>query len=130
MRGRLTILGIEEMDGIHRQELEVLDELLEAIANEEDERRVTAKFEALLEDMRRHFDFEEELMRGCGFGMYNIHKSDHDKMLGEVRYLLGEWRSRRERERIREFFEYEFAFWLPQHIEAMDTVLAEFLKRR
>ncbi len=128
MRERLTVLGIEEMDGIHRQELEMLDALLEAIDNETDETRVTLKFEALLEDMRRHFEYEESLMRGKGFGMYNIHKSDHDKMLSEVRYLLGEWRSRRDRARIKEYFEYEFAFWLPQHIAAMDTVLAEFLR--
>ncbi len=131
MRERVRILGIEEMDGIHRQELEVLDALLETLDDPEaEDARITARFETLLEDMRRHFAYEEERMRSCGFGMYRIHKSDHDKVINEVRYLFGEWRSRRDRERVGDYFTYEFASWLPRHIDAMDTVLAEFLKKR
>lgn len=131
MKERLTIFGIEEMDGIHRQELEFLDALIAAIDEEESsDELISARFEMLLEDMRRHFDFEEELMRNHGFGMYNIHKSDHDKTINEVRYQFGIWRSTRDRLRVRDYFAYEFAEWLPRHIDAMDSVLADFLKGR
>ncbi len=118
----------EEMNAVHYEEVDILNDLLEKLESDE-ERSVTELLERLLEHMQRHFDYEEGMLRNRGFAMFDIHRSDHTRIMGETRMAYMNWRNFRDREALRAFIEDEFIEWLNLHIQAMDSVAADFLMR-
>ncbi|WP_456381308.1 bacteriohemerythrin [Hydrogenimonas sp.] len=125
---RLPIVSKPEMNDVHREEAELVNTLLSAI-DEEEERGVTGALEKLLEHMREHFDYEESMLKNRGFGMFDIHRNDHGRIMNETRMAYMNWRNFRDREALKAFIEEDFIEWLKLHIQAMDSVAADFLMR-
>ncbi len=125
---KLPTVGYDDMNAMHYEEADLINDLLAKIENGSDS-EVTSAVEALLTHMQKHFEYEENMLKNRGFGTFDIHRSDHNRIMGETRMAYMNWRNFKEREALREFIEDEFMEWLNLHIQAMDSVAADFLSR-
>ncbi len=127
---KLPTVSFEPMNRIHDEEVQLIDRLLGLLEERAENHAITESVEKLLEHMRMHFDFEEERLKQAGFPMLDIHRSDHHRIMGETRMAYMNWRNFKDREGLRDFIEEDFIEWLHLHIQAMDSVAADFLAAR
>ncbi|WP_457596790.1 bacteriohemerythrin [Hydrogenimonas sp.] len=127
-KGALPRVAKEEMNAVHDEEAEIVNALLAALEEGGDE-AVTRELERLLAHMQEHFDYEEGMLKSKGFSMFDIHRSDHTRIMNETRMAYMNWRNFKERDALRDFITDDFTEWLMLHIQAMDSVAADFLKR-
>ena len=127
-KNTLPAVGFDGMNAVHYEEAEMINALLAAV-NEGADSDVTQAIEALLAHMGDHFDYEEGMLKNRGFAMFDIHRSDHQRIMNETRMAYMNWRNFRDRDALRDFMEDEFIEWLNLHIQAMDSVAADFLVR-
>ncbi|BDY13246.1 bacteriohemerythrin [Hydrogenimonas cancrithermarum] len=126
----LPKVSFDGMNKVHYEEVEIINELLEAIEADTEVQSVTEIFEKLLEHMLEHFSYEESMLKNRGFGMYDIHRNDHNRIMGETRMAYMNWRNFKDRDALKSFIEEDFIAWLNLHIQAMDSVAADFLLRQ
>jgi len=126
-KSTLPKVAYEDMNEMHYEEADLINNLFEEIESGSDD-RITSATESLLEHMQKHFDYEEGMLKNRGFAMFDIHRNDHARILNETRMAYMNWRNFRDKEALKEFLEDEFIEWLNLHIQAMDSVAAEFLK--
>ncbi len=124
----LPAVSLDSMNMMHYEEADLINSVLHKIENGE-ECAVTKALQTLLEHMQKHFGFEEEMLKNRGFAMFDIHRNDHTRIMGETRMAYMNWRNFKDRDALKEFIEEEFIQWLNLHIQAMDSVAADFLKR-
>jgi len=113
-------VAYEPMNDIHNNEVKILEELIKKIENKEDLKDIYEKF---LEDVKKHFAFEEELMQKHQFFAFLPHKMEHDRILNELNEIKNHLN---EYENLEKYFKEYFIPWLNTHIETMDTVTAGF----
>ena len=125
---RLPKVGYDGMNAMHYEEADIVNALLRAIDEAKDS-SVTEAMEALLAHMKTHFDYEEGMLKNRGFTMFDIHRSDHNRIMNETRMAYMNWRNFKDREALKDFMEEDFIEWLHLHIQAMDSVAADFLNQ-
>ena len=123
----LALVSIESMNTVHQEELALVHTLLQHLAHDE-VHLIATDLDTLLAHMQKHFEGEEERMKTCQYPSFRMHKTEHDKVLQESRYAEMEWRNRKDREALREYYE-EVLTWLDQHIKAMDRPMADFVSQ-
>ncbi len=128
-KNTLPLVAIDKMNEIHFEEIEILNTLSQLIDTPDDSDAITKQIQVLITHMQEHFTYEEGMMKEESYPMYSIHQADHNKVLNETRYILMDWRSAKDIERLREYFQDELIAWLDQHIKAMDQPAAEFLNQ-
>jgi len=124
---KLPLVKNDAMNNIHFEEADIINKLLTLIENSDSPDAITKQIIKLVEHMQKHFSYEEDMMKDKSYPMYTIHQADHNKVLSETRYILMDWRSAKDIDRLKEYFE-ELLDWLDQHIKAMDTPMAEFIE--
>ncbi len=118
MINKLNQVKFEPMNEIHNNELIVLNNLLEAIKNREN---LDEKFKLFLDDVKHHFEFEQNLMEKYNFFAKVPHTMEHDRIVDELQKLdLSDY------EGLENYFDTQFIPWLINHIDTMDTVTAGF----
>ena len=113
-------LKFNPMNEIHNNEVKVLNQLLEAI---QENNNIPEKFKLFLNDVKYHFNFEEELMEKYNFFATIPHKMEHSRILEELKELNNRLDDRKF---LREYFEISFIPWLDNHIKTMDTITAGY----
>ena len=126
---QLPLVSLESMNMVHREELKLLNTLLEQINSNVDFETLSKSLEELISHMQEHFASEETLMQEARYPSFRMHKGDHDKVLNEARYTEMEWRNRKDVDALREYLQEELSTWLDQHIKAMDTPMADFVSQ-
>jgi len=111
-------VAYEPMNEIHQNELKILEKLLKKIENNEDFEK---EFKEFLEDIKKHFAFEENLMKKYNFFAFEVHKMEHDKILNELNNL-----NLNDIKLLKEYFNNKFLPWLENHIATIDTVTGGF----
>ena len=124
---KLPTVSFDDMNSIHYEEVDLINQLLKLLESESETSDITKAMEKLLEHMQEHFDYEEGMLKNRGFGMFDIHRSDHQRIMGETRMAYMNWRNFKDREALKDFIEEDFVEWLNLHIQAMDSVAADFL---
>lgn len=123
----LPLVAVDSMNEVHFEEVAMINSFLGQLDENADFDTLADSFEKLLAHMQEHFSGEEKQMKESRFPSYRLHKGEHDKILNEARYIYMDWRTQKESEPLREYFEEDIAQWLDQHIKAMDIPLAQFL---
>lgn len=116
-------LGVEEMDGNHREFLA----LLEALRGAGDEDFIFL-FQKLVDHTRLHFAEEGRLMRLCKFPALAEHEGEHFRVLGD----LMQFNRNVKRGRLplaRAYARSGLHEWFDLHLTTMDQALATHLKR-
>lgn len=116
-------LGVEEMDATHTEFARLVNEVVRA--GDED---FPYLFGMLVEHTQRHFENEGRLMRACRFPAIGEHENEHQRVLGELRYMrraIDEGRLRF----VRLYAAQGLPEWFGNHLATMDAALAACLKR-
>jgi len=117
---KISQVAYQPMNDIHNNEVKVLNELLEAIENNSD---IENKFNIFLDDVRNHFNFEQNLMEQYNFFAKVPHKMEHDRIVNELEEIKN---SNLSNEELLQYFNQSFIPWLENHINTMDTVTAGY----
>ena len=117
----------EAMNTVHAEEVEMLNRIETLLGSNASEAELSETLDALFIHTREHFANEERLMREAGFPPYEMHKSEHDRVLNAFQLAVMDWRSRKDNAILHHYFCVETPEWLHQHIASMDTVTARFI---
>lgn len=114
-------LGLEFMDGTHREFVELL-----AAARDACDDGLPAAWQALVEHTEAHFGAEDDWMQATGLAASNCHSMQHKVVLDVLRHGLtlaqqGDPAPARQ-------MAGELAVWFPQHAQSMDAALALHLR--
>lgn len=120
----------EMMNRDHKEFVDILNMLIVMAHNSagNNETKIYAGFERLLEHARQHFLKEEELMLTSNFPPYAIHKREHDRILKILKDSTIHWQLNRDRKIIKSLIEDILPNWLIQHVSTMDSVTGHFLE--
>jgi len=117
----ISQVKFEPMNEIHNNEVKVLNELLKAIEEHTD---IESKFDIFLDDVKNHFNFEQELMEKYNFFAKLPHKMEHDRIIRELEEI--KTTKLNDIEFLNSYFYQHFIPWLQNHINTMDTVTAGY----
>ncbi|HHG73909.1 MAG TPA: hemerythrin [Persephonella sp.] len=120
-------VALERMNKVHEEEIKLLNQLFEAIDQGKGTDEIDSLFKAFVEDVKKHFSSEQEMMEQYNFFAYPMHRGEHDMVLGQLVNLEKRWEKEKNPELIKAYIENEFLPWLMNHIQTMDTVTAHFL---
>lgn len=116
-------LGLEEMDGNHRE----FAALVESMNHAGDDEFILL-FQKLLHHTRLHFAEEGRLMRLCKFPAIAEHEGEHARVLGDlIQFNRNVQRGRMPLART--YVRTGLEEWFELHLATMDRALATHLKR-
>jgi len=121
MIDKISQVKFNPMNEIHENEVQVLNQLLQAIQDNKD---IENKFDLFLEDVKNHFNFEQELMEKHNFFAKVPHKMEHDKIVRELEEIKNTKLD--DIQFLKDYFDKYFIPWLENHINTMDTVTAGY----
>ena len=81
-------VGVEAVDHEHRELIELVNRLNEALAGGETPDRISEAFGDLFQSISTHFALEERFMRAHDYDELAAHKSDHERLLDELRDMM------------------------------------------
>jgi hemerythrin len=110
-------------NAIHEDEIEIVNQLYEALRNKDTE-NADKLMDELLVDLEEHFSTEEELMREADFFGYPMHKAEHDRMRAEFKRVYDKWKKDKNPIEVKRFLEDKLAPWLKLHVAQWDSVTA------
>jgi len=120
-------VAFDEMNAVHAEEVEQLNRIEALLDADAPMEELAGALEALFEHTCAHFANEERLMREIGFPAYDMHKSEHDRVLNAFQLMMMDWRTRKDNATVKDYICSETPQWLQQHIATMDTVTAQFI---
>lgn len=80
--------GIPDIDHEHRELIDLINSLHEHIASGADPARVTDFLGEVFARIAAHFALEESIMRKHAYDEYEAHKSEHERLLDEIRDIM------------------------------------------
>jgi hemerythrin len=80
--------GIVYIDYEHRRLVELINRTCDNLGPESSEDRVAECLGDLYAQICAHFALEEQLMREKKYELYDLHKTDHEKLLEELRFMM------------------------------------------
>jgi len=124
----LPKVALKDMNEIHDVEVEILNRLYDELLKEDKDLETIDKlFSKFLEDVKKHFSFEQGLMEKYNFFAYPMHRGEHGRILTELSQLKNKWDKDKDTNLLKQYIENYFVPWLYNHIQTMDTVTAMYL---
>lgn len=80
--------GIEAVDHEHRELIDLINRLHDELMKQHSKSSVEAFFGDLLKGITAHFALEERFMREHRYNGLPAHKSDHERLLDEIRDIM------------------------------------------
>lgn len=120
-------IGIYEIDTQHRSLVAIANQLCDAIESGREARTVEWILDALLMQIRLHFQTEEKFMRRCGQQDFSSHKREHRQMLKAMRRFMRQYRG--DGESVAEELLLFVHRWLEDHLNGEDRLLGEYVRR-
>ncbi len=80
--------GIDSLDQEHCKLVGVMEELCDTFDNAPSTGAVSDLFDVLYAQVSAQFALEERLMREKKYAFYDSHKTDHERLLEQVRHMM------------------------------------------
>lgn len=118
--------GVAEVDHEHRELVDLINSLHSQIGANASKDVVSGFLGEVFAKISAHFALEETVMRKHAYDEYALHKSDHEKLLDDLRDIMDEHRSGA-------FLNYEEALgravrdWFVNHFKTRDARLHKML---
>ena len=84
----------------------------------------------ILEQTKRHFSHEEELMDKYNYPRSTEHKNEHKKVLAEIDFFIKKSASNIGQQLLKSYYNEKLPYSFNLHIISMDSDLAGFIKNR
>lgn len=122
---------LESMDRDHRDQVEMVNAVIQALDAHDGSDSSLAAIDEALEDFaehtQEHFRQEDDQMHRYQFPAFEAHKAEHDRTLRRMEDVLGTWKTSRELEPLERYMRDEFPKWLVLHVSSMDVFSAQYL---
>lgn len=122
-------IGIARIDEQHRQLIDILNELSDAVDAGRDREVLGAVIEKLVQYTRNHFKYEEGLLSKAGYPGANEHGGEHDEMINTVLTAQARFRWGNSPHLGQEMLAF-LKGWLVEHIQGTDREYVEFLHEK
>jgi hemerythrin-like metal-binding protein len=80
--------GVSEVDHEHKEIVDLINELHEAMGEDASQDEIGRFLGDVFSKISSHFALEETVMRKHNYDEYDDHKSDHEKLLDELRDIM------------------------------------------
>lgn len=117
--------GIQEIDSQHRQFVDLINELDDAIKTSNAD-GIKHVIEGVLSYTITHFGFEEELMQKAGFSSLKAHQQSHEYFMRKVAVLRGRFNAG---ENVSLLLLNMLKDWLVSHIKGEDRDYIDSVKK-
>jgi hemerythrin len=117
--------GIKEIDSQHRQFVNLINELDDAIQTSNAD-GIKHVIEGVLNYTITHFEFEEELMQKAGFSSLKSHQQSHEFFMRKVAVLRGKFNAG---ENVSLLLLSMLKGWLVNHIKGEDRDYIDSVKK-
>ncbi len=84
-------LGVPEVDHEHRELIDLINELYASMTGSGSDTTVVDFLGELYARVGAHFALEEKIMRDNRYDEYHDHKSDHERLLDDIRDLMDDY---------------------------------------
>lgn len=118
--------GMDEVDHEHRELIELINRLHAQLEDAQAPLSVPAFFGDLNRAITAHFALEERHMRERGYDQLPNHKSDHERLLDEIRELMDDYEAMPPGERAAHL-EKALDDWFTIHFRTHDSRLHRIL---
>lgn len=118
-------LGIPEIDFEHRELIQLINEMLVKIYESERTENTSEYLGEIYARIALHFALEEKIMRERNYDHLEDHKSDHDKLLNEIRDIMDNYSDITEIDTDK--FVNELTHWFTDHFSTRDARLHRYL---
>ena len=118
-------VGIESIDLQHKTLLVLINQLQTAVEYSTGELFEQAALDSLVDYTKKHFSYEEGLMKKYGYAEYESHKAQHDQMIQKVEHVLQEYK--RDSDNAMQQASDFLKGWLINHINGTDKQYSEYL---
>jgi hemerythrin len=115
-------VGEPILDQQHRQIIEIINDLYDALQCEEEQRAIPPLLERIVQYTRNHFQYEERILREIGAPDFDRHKACHDRMTQDTIQRCGQAGTVTGRE----LLQFLQQWWL-SHIQSVDKQYAPCL---
>jgi hemerythrin-like metal-binding protein len=119
------IIDNEEMDNLHKEFVDIYNSLqsndIEAYKN------VMAK---LLEQTKRHFCQEEQMMEQFDYPRKREHIEEHQKVLAEMEYFINKSNTKMGQMMLKSYYNEKLSSWFDLHLISMDSDLSAYIKTK
>ncbi len=121
-------IGIKKFDEHHKELIEIINELSEAVMQHEKHYYLKNILFELIHYTKYHFSAEERLMTKHNYEDYDKHKDEHHKLTAQVEKFIEEYSTGSERldDSLLEFLKK----WLVEHILDTDKKFGIYLQRK
>ncbi len=114
-------VGIAAVDHEHKELIELINRLHDELSANSSREASTAFFGDLLRAISAHFALEERFMRERGYKQLDQHKSDHERLLDEIRDIMDEFEN--DQALGAEQLSSRLDAWFSRHFETHDARL-------
>jgi hemerythrin-like metal-binding protein len=80
--------GIPDVDHEHRELVDLINALHDQIKDGPDAERIQVFLGEVFAKIAAHFALEESIMRGRHYDEYEVHKTEHERLLDEIRDIM------------------------------------------
>lgn len=122
----LPMVALASMNDTHLEDVIMINELARLI-DEGSMDEITEKLDIFIIHTVEHFSGEEKMMLEKGFPPYQMHKTEHDKALAQMKEVSEYWKAHKDLNALGHYIKVFMPAWLVQHVGTMDTVTARFL---
>jgi hemerythrin len=114
-------VGVASVDHEHRELIDLINRLYAEAAAQGSKEAIVNFFGDLFKAISSHFALEESLMRQRGYDHFTLHKTDHERLLDELRDIMEDFEAsaRTDPERLAQCLDA----WFSRHFESHDARL-------
>jgi hemerythrin len=121
-------IGVPLIDSEHRELCDRIDRLLAACSAGKGRDEISKTVDFLHEYTIKHFGDEERLQQSSGYPKYSEHKAMHEYFVSKIVELQNELREKGANVATISKTNYFLMDWLLNHIQKVDTELAQYIK--
>lgn len=118
-------LGIPEVDYEHRELINLINDLLMELNVNGASAGITDSLGEVYARIALHFALEEKIMREQNYDQFTEHKTDHNRLLNEIRDIMDEYENSVNVDT--ETFAERLDRWFSNHFRTMDARLHKHL---
>jgi hemerythrin len=123
-------VGIELIDEQHRQWIERLNDVDDAIESHRDIHQISSTLEFLVDYTRLHFGTEERHMTENDYPGLEDHKARHEELKGTLDNLVDDFREEGATDALSEAIGTFLFNWLRNHIKDVDQAFGSFVREK
>ena len=121
-------IGVPAVDAQHQQLILILNDFLQACAEERGKTKIMETLDFLLHYTATHFRDEEQVMRDCRYPDYSNHKQEHERFIQDVLLLRQQAETQGVTTLTTIKINRTLVDWVINHIQKNDQLIGDFLQ--